>query len=130
MEPQRCTDLRLHHIEKELLAREPIFHHRELGASQSSLEEATEESFWEVGASGRRYSRQFVIETVLKRWSEQHEDEWQLSEPYCQELAKDLYLLTYTLQQGARVSHRSTLWRQASGSWKIVFHQGTVVEIP
>jgi len=40
-----------------------------------------------------------------------------------------LYLLTYTLlQDKTRLTRRSTIWRRTDGDWKIVFHQGTVVE--
>ncbi len=49
----------------------------------------------------------------------------------CQELAADVYLLTYTLrQQGVRISRRATIWRRFSDGWKIVFHQGTIVQDP
>ncbi|HEY9112631.1 MAG TPA: hypothetical protein VIM92_12770 [Rhodanobacteraceae bacterium] len=42
-------------------------------------------------------------------------------------MAPDVYLLTYTLRQGARLTQRSTIWRRVGEDWKIVFHQGTVV---
>jgi len=39
------------------------------------------------------------------------------------------YLLTYTLVQDAtRVTRRATIWRRSANTWKIVYHQGTVVE--
>jgi hypothetical protein len=85
--------------------------------------------FWEVGASGRRYSREFVLAELEKRFAEPHEDAWRTSEFRCQRLAQDLYLLTYTLVQGdERVTRRTTIWRRTVDGWKIVFHQGTVVE--
>ncbi|WP_199345088.1 hypothetical protein [Nostoc foliaceum] len=40
----------------------------------------------------------------------------------------DYYLVTYTLIQGTRITLRSTIWRQTPQGWKIVYHQGTVVE--
>jgi hypothetical protein len=36
--------------------------------------------------------------------------------------------LTYTLHQGARITRRSTIWRRTGEGWKIVYHQGTMVE--
>lgn len=44
------------------------------------------------------------------------------------ELAPDNFLLTYTLYQGERATRRATLWRRHGAAWKIVYHQGTIVE--
>jgi hypothetical protein len=88
----------------------------------------TDEAFWEVGASGRRYSRDFVIETLIDRYSRPYVDDCVTSDFCCQQLATNLCLLTYTLAQGERVTRRSTIWRRDPGVWKIVYHQGTVVE--
>ena len=44
-------------------------------------------------------------------------------------LAGDLYLLTYTLlQDHVRKTRRSTIWQRTASGWKIVFHQGTLVQ--
>lgn len=48
----------------ELIKREPIFHRSELGTTRQDLENMTVETFWEVGASGRRYSRKYVVTTL------------------------------------------------------------------
>ena len=82
-----------------------------------------------MGASGRRYSRDFVIETVLGRYRKGQEGDWRIDEIYCQEIARDHYLLTYTLHQEERVTRRATLWRNTVAGWKIVYHQGTLVAV-
>lgn len=128
MEPHRATEQRLLAVQAELTALEPIFHHPELGTSRENYEAMTESSFWEVGASGRRYSREYIVQTLLERDAQPYEDKWETRDFCCQELADNLYLLTYTLLQGARVTRRTTIWRRAATEWKIVFHQGTVVE--
>ena len=47
----------------------------------------------------------------------------------CRKLASGVYLLTYTLlQDKTRWTRRSTIWQQTSDGWKIVFHQGTIVQ--
>jgi hypothetical protein len=43
-------------------------------------------------------------------------------------LAQDLYLLTYTLLQHDEGKTRSTIGQRTLEGWKIVFHQGTVVQ--
>src|SRR3954447_25922850 len=50
----------------ELVAREPLFHRTERGTSRAAFEAMTADDFWEVGASGARYDREFVW-TVLQR---------------------------------------------------------------
>jgi hypothetical protein len=130
MEPHRATEQRLLAVQAELKALEPIFHHPELGTSRENYEAMTESSFWEVGASDRRYGREYIVQTLLERYSQPYEDKWETRDFYCKELAANLYLLTYTLLQGARVTRRTTIWRRAAADWKIVFHQGTVVEAP
>lgn len=127
IEPERNTALYLLAIQRELVAREPIFHHPEFAGDRYALETMTEETFWEVGASGRRYSRDFVIETVLTRYRNGYADDWRVEEVYCQEVAEKNYLLTYTLYQGNRVTRRATLWRDTLAGWKVVYHQGTLV---
>jgi hypothetical protein len=112
----------------ELIQREPIFHRPELGTTRQDFENMTIETFWEVGASGRRYSRKYVMDTLELRHSEPHEDIWETSDFHCVEIATDNYLVTYTLMQGERVTRRSTIWRRCDADWKIVYHQGTIVE--
>lgn len=128
MEPDLLTDPRLSEVLEELMQREPIFHHPELGTTRADFERMTEAAFWEVGASGRRYSRQYVLDELEKRYAESAEDIWQTHGFHCLEIAADNYLLTYTLIQGARITRRSTIWRRTDEGWKIVYHQGTVVE--
>ena len=88
----------------------------------------TAHEFWETGASGRRYSRQYILDILEQRHASSYEDPWETSDFYCQEIAPQNYLLTYTLQQGPRLTRRATLWRRTEHGWLIVYHQGTVVE--
>lgn len=108
----------------ELRAREPIFHRPELGTDFAPMVAA---DFWEIGASGRCFDRDYVLEVLAERQRTPAEEIWETSEFRCQELAPDLYLLTYLLRQPERVSRRATIWRRAGADWQIVFHQGTVV---
>lgn len=126
-EPDLATPAWLDDVLHELIAREPIFHRPELGTSLRELETMTEPEFWEVGASGRRYSRAYVFEILEERTRNPGPDPWQTRDFHCLELAPDNYLLTYTLVQGERVTRRATIWRRRAGAWRIVYHQGTVV---
>lgn len=112
---------------EELKHREPVFHHRALGITRRDYENMTDPEFWEVGASGRRYSREFVLHTLENRPPNPEEAAWQTRDFQCREIATDNYLITYTLHQGLRVTRRATLWRRTQEGWKILYHQGTVV---
>jgi len=128
MEPTRITAPHLLKVQKELSNREPIFHRPELGTSREDLLAMTEEGFWEVGATGRRYSREFIINTLIERYNKHEEDIWETSDFYCQEIAENNYLLTYTFVQPKITTRRTTLWRRVADGWKIVYHQGTVIK--
>lgn len=113
----------------ELASREPIFHRREFGTTRADFENMTVPDFWEVGASGRRYSREFVLDTLEQRHREPVAEVWETTDFACRELAPNVYLLTYTLlQEGTRKTRRSTIWQRTPDGWKIVFHQGTIVQ--
>ena len=129
MEPALSTDPALLAILEELKSREPIFHRPEFGTTTADFEKMMDRDFWEIGASGRRYSKEYVLAELERRHQHPHEDIWETSDFYCRELAPDLYLLTYTLiQNKIRKTRRSTLWRRTKVGWKIMFHQGTIVE--
>jgi hypothetical protein len=113
---------------EELKQREPIFHHPEFGTTRRDYENMTDPEFWEVGASGRRYSREFVLETLENRLPDPDESKWLTRDFQCREIAADNYLITYTLIQGPRVTRRATLWRRSAAGWKVLYHQGTLVE--
>jgi hypothetical protein len=111
------------------MQREPIFHRPEFGTTRADFERMTAPDFWEIGASGRRYDRAFVLDELERRYASEYPDVWETSGFECRELAADVYLLTYTLlQDGARRTRRSTIWQRTSDGWKILFHQGTMIE--
>jgi hypothetical protein len=128
VEPVLTTEPALLAICEELQQREPIFHVPKFGTTRPKYEQMMAPDYWEVGASGRRYSREFILEILQTRAPDPAEASWTKSDFHCREVAPDNYLVTYTLLQGSRVSRRSTLWRKTSEGWKILYHQGTLVE--
>lgn len=128
MEPTRITEERLLSIQAELSAREPIFHRNEFGTSRAAFEAMTDAHFWEVGASGRRYSRAYMLDFLEKRHAKTAHASWEASDFFCEEIAPDNYLLTYNLFLDGRHTRRATLWRRSIEGWQCVYHQGTVIE--
>ena len=113
---------------EQLIRREPIFHRLELGTSRADFEHQTAPDFWEVGASGRIYGREDVWTTLAERYAHPAEDPWETSDFRCRELAPGTYLLTYALDQDGRRTRRVTIWQNLGDAWRIVYHQGTVIE--
>jgi hypothetical protein len=55
-------------------------------------------------------------------------ERWVVSDAHLRRLAGDTYAFTYQLDQAGRLTRRVTLWRQDSEGWKILYHQGTIVQ--
>jgi hypothetical protein len=115
-------------VEQELLAREPLFHRPELGTTAADYAAQTAEDFWEVGASGRVYERDHVIDAVVRRGKVPGDEDWVVSDVRCRELGAQTYAFTYRLDQAGRLSRRLTLWRRDPDGWKILYHQGTLIQ--
>ncbi len=111
----------------QLVAREPLFHRTELGTDRATFEVMTAEDFWEVGASGAVYDREVVWAALEQRYAAGQPDEWEIDDVSVRRLGEHVYLVTYLLRQGSRTSRRATIWEDAGGSWRIVYHQGTIV---
>src|ERR1035441_9924039 len=93
MEPTLTTAPELKNILAELSSLEPIFHWPDSAMSRAELEKMTVEDFWETGASGRRYSRQFVLDVLEQRRDSPQADVWETSDFNCRRLAEDVCLL-------------------------------------
>ena len=115
------TDSELLTALEELRRREPIFH-------TPAFPTAMAPDYWEVGASGRRYSREFI-----RHFLEQNPPVdaasagWRTSDHSVRRLGPDTFLFTYTLCQGDRVTRRATIWQTAAEGWRVLYHQGTIV---
>lgn len=66
-EPDLATPAHLQKLLDELRQREPIFHHPGFGTSRADYMRMTVDDFWEIGASGQRYSRAFVLDVLEAR---------------------------------------------------------------
>ena len=114
----------------DLKQREPIFHHpNRYGKNREDIELMMVDDYWEVGASGRIYKKEEIIETLLDRYHDPNFiDDWATDNFNCRKIAESNYLLTYDLiQDKVRKTRRATLWRWTGNNWVIVYHQGTVI---
>ncbi len=122
------TDPALQPILAQLLAREPIFHRRALASTSADFATMLTPDYWEVGASGRRYNRAFILQHLAANPPiDATAAKWRIIDPQCRQLGPDTYLFTYTLHQGSRPTRRATLWQLTSAGWQALYHQGTLV---
>jgi len=121
-------DPELQPILEELSGREPIFHSQAFGRTLADFERSTAPDFWEVGASGRRYTREFILGMLSKNeLVDAGKAGWKATGFGLRQLGPDCFLLTYTLDQAGRLTRRATIWERATAGWRLVYHQGTIV---
>ena len=126
--PPLRTESHLLPILAELIPLEPIFHTRSCCSTPEEVEERLAPGYWEVGASGARYTREFIIE--LLRASPPVDAAaagWRTSDHALQQLGTSTYLFTYTLDQRPRLTRRATIWQATLHGWQVLYHQGTLV---
>jgi len=122
------TDPVLLPVLAELRGREPIFHTPEFGTTRADFEKATAPDYWEASASGRRYSRDFVLRTLDEHPPVNADSVgWESYDHALRRLGPDTYLITYTLRQIERLTRRATIWQSTPQGWRILYHQGTIV---
>lgn len=128
--PFTHVDPDLAEVLAELRRREPIFHMPEFGTTVTDFERSMTARYWEVGASGRRYSRGFILQNLAKHPPvDASAAGWQTYDHAVRRLSPDTYLFTYNLRQQERLTRRSTIWRSTPKGWQILYHQGTIVSV-
>lgn len=120
-------------IVDELRRREPVFHNEPSDGGRDHLEAMTVPDFFEIGASGRVYSREHVIDRILSRFErDEPQIENEVEEFFVRRIGANAYLATYTLQQPdgpiKRTTRRATVWTDRAGHWQVVYHQGTLAD--
>lgn len=129
MEPTLTLPPHLADVLNELQALEPVFHAAHPNATPADFERLVSPDFWEVGATGRRYSRAFALQVLRDRHGHPDPATWITDEFHVQQAGDAVYLLTYRLKQPGRVTRRLTVWRRELDHWLAIYHQGTVVSV-
>lgn len=112
---------------KELIELEIKLLDPQVRKDPASLLELLDESFIEVIPSGQIWNRAQIIEALL---SDQSPDTYIASSFTSHLVSEEVVILTYTLgkDSGNHQSIRSSLWKRVNNSWKMVFHQGTLIK--
>lgn len=113
-----------------LLAREPLFHRSPADATADDFDAMAAPDFWEVGASGSVYDRATVLGIYVARYADPAYDPMvglEVSDFAVREAGPGVWLATYRLRQGERLTRRLTVWRETDSGWQVAYHQGTVI---
>lgn len=115
------------HVQDELVRLENRVHWPEVATPRAEMARWFAEDFWEVGASGRKFTLAVVLNVLEKRAAAGASRELRtISDVGCRALAADTFLLTYLLEQPDRVTRRSSVWRRTREGWRMLHHQGTI----
>ena len=128
MHPNLTLAKHLEPVLNELKIVENLFHAACNEATPAQFEALVAPNFWEVGATGRLYSREFALAVLTQRPNTPDDAAWQTTDFHVIELGEHNFLLTYTLQQPNRMTRRVTAWQRKGNQWQALYHQGTVVE--
>ena len=127
-EPERVTPSERTGIRDELAGLAATLHRPAPGWARADLSRLVTRDFWEIGASGRRYSRDYVLDVLQERNWAGTPAPFAPSDFQVQPLDKDLFLLSYDLNQDGRLTRRASLWFRTPLGWKCRFHTGTPIE--
>jgi ribonuclease HI len=90
---------------------------------RAAVERLLDPDFTELGASGRSWDKQAVIELLAEEPGERAE----VQDLAAERLALDVVLVTYRARTPARSSYRASVWVRHGDSWRVRFHQGTPI---
>lgn len=82
-------------------------------------------TFFEVGQSGRRWSRAEIVAALIADPG----GPTNASDMTGRLVGEGLVLLEYVTKEPDHSVRRTSLWSRSSGSWQILFHQGTRIHI-
>ncbi|MGA2529441.1 MAG: nuclear transport factor 2 family protein [Acidimicrobiales bacterium] len=93
--------------------------------SREMLESLLEPDFFEVGASGKLWTRSEMLGALTAEEPDDYSIE--VSEIEASPVGEGLVLVSYVSSRAGRRARRSSLWRESGSSWQIIFHQGTLL---
>jgi hypothetical protein len=103
-------------------------HEPDVRSDAGRLDELLDPDFVEFGASGRRWDRASIMESLLAEPVSEQGDIIEATDVAARRLADDVVLVTYTTQTPERRALRSSIWRRTDERWRMYFHQGTVTD--
>lgn len=104
-------------VRLELLLLEP-----EVRSDPGRVLDLLHEDFFEHGSSGRVWDRSSITEATASATGTVH-----ARDVTARRLGRDAVLVTYTSESAGQRALRSSTWVREQGTWRLLFHQGTLV---
>jgi hypothetical protein len=131
--PTQACEVNKKNMTKDLLdllvELERSLHRKSIRRSKEKLDELLHDDFEEIGASGRTSNKDQIIEELL------NETPFTInaSDFELRMFSEDIAQLKYKTKNTARnclpcTTLRSSIWKNEGSKWKMIFHQGTVVQ--
>lgn len=117
-------------IEKHILELEEKLFKPEIRKSAEKISEILSEDFIEFCSSGSMYN--YNKGDIFDNDIDSSEIKWEVKEFAIKQLSTDCILATYKLikhselNESMKYSLRSSIWKLFDGTWKMIFHQGTL----
>ena len=117
-------------LEKHIFELEKDLLKPETRKSAEKISTLLSDDFIEFSSSGNIYN--YNKDDVFDNDSNSSEIKWEVKEFKIKELSNDCILATYKLikhselRENMKYSLRSSIWRLLNGTWKMIFHQGTL----
>jgi hypothetical protein len=92
-------------------------------ADRGALERLLHASFVEIGASGRRWAREAVVDEMLTSSEDYVAPE--VLDLADQRLADGVVLVTYSTRRLDSTTFRTSVWLHTEVGWQVVLHQAT-----
>jgi hypothetical protein len=122
-----CQVLPAMDIKVLLVELEVSLHSPMVRKSRQKLESLLSNECLEIGASGKVYGKNEIIDALLKdnETSEIQATDFEFLE-YCPGVAQLIYKTRHDIKNEVQYAIRSSIWKLEGAQWRMVFHQGTV----
>jgi hypothetical protein len=110
---------------QEAIDRERLLFRPEIRASADRLEAVLDPEFQEIGASGRLWNRDDMVQALTRGAARERPVPVSDTEMTGRLLAPGVVLLTYVSEVSGRQARRSSIWRRHDDGMRVRHHQGT-----
>lgn len=123
--------LMTHVVAPEVLARirglERELHTTACRSDEDRLRELLAPDFAEIGASGRRWDRETVLELLRRETADPAAGTIEMTGLSARALAPGVVQVFWDSDRNGRRARRTSIWCERHGGWRLVYHQGTLL---
>ena len=110
-------------LKKSIIQLETDLHKFEIRSNVNRLNELLAEGYFEIGASGNSYTKK----DILTRLPDEETREIKSYDFEVREITEEVIQIFYKTESTTRMAARNSIWLKVDSSWKMVFHQGTLL---